>query len=257
MAEAKDRTLRPMADDSGIRFQVDGTVATLTFDRPERLNAFDGPMIERAIECLESVIADATVGAVIITGAGRGFCAGGDLQLIQSSAGTIRDVDGQIASMRQLEVFTELLHCMPKVTIAAINGPCAGAGLSFAAAVDLRYAAASAVFAAGFLKAGQTGDYGISWSLPRLIGAGRARELLLVGDRIDASTAHHYGLVSAVFPDAELIPAVTAIAERIAAAPASALALLKQNLVDSETSDLSGALDHEAGRLIRNLAGQG
>jgi 2-(1,2-epoxy-1,2-dihydrophenyl)acetyl-CoA isomerase len=243
--------------DSGIRFEIDAGMATLTFDRPDRLNAFDGPMIERAIECLLSVVDDPTVGAVILSGAGRGFCAGGDLRLIEASTVVPADLDRQVASMRQLERFTELLHTMAKVTIAAINGPCAGAGLSFACAVDLRYAATSALFAAGFLKAGQTGDYGITWTLPRLIGAARARELLLVGDRIDASTAERYGLVSAVFADHELIPEVRAIAARITAAPPRALALLKQNLIDSETSDLPTALDNEARRLIGNLADQG
>ena len=246
-----------MTADSGIRFEVDGTVALLTFDRPERLNAFDGPMIERAVECLLSVMDDRSVGAVVLTGAGRGFCAGGDLRLIDaSSTSGISDIDQQIASMRDLERFTELLHTMPKVTIAAINGPCAGAGLSFAAAADLRYAAETAVFAGGFLKAGQTGDYGISWTLSRLIGASRAREMLLLGSRVDAATAERYGLVSAVLPGEELLPRVMDIARQISAAPSQALAFLKQNLVDSETSTLAAALDHEADRLIRNIASQ-
>jgi 2-(1,2-epoxy-1,2-dihydrophenyl)acetyl-CoA isomerase len=247
-----------MTADSGIRFEVDGAVATLTFDRPDRLNAFDGPMIERAIECLLSVVDDRSVGAVVLTGAGRGFCAGGDLRVIAASAaaGLPADLSQQVASMRELERFTELLHTMPKATIAAINGPCAGAGLSFAAAVDLRYASSSAVFATGFIKAGLTGDYGITWTLPRLIGAARARELLLLGERIDAATAERYGLVSAVYPDDELLPRVIEIARGIASTPGDAVALLKQNLVESETSDLAGALDHEADRLIRAVAGQ-
>jgi len=247
-----------MTSDSGIRFEVDGPAATLTFDRPDRLNAFDAPMIERAIECLLSAADDDSVRAVILTGAGRGFCAGGDLNVIGASAAAEgpADLDGQVASMRQLERFTELLHTMPKVTIAAINGPCAGAGLSFAAAVDLRYAATTAVFATGFIKAGLTGDYGISWTLPRLIGAARAREMLLLGDRVDAETALGYGLVSAVYPGEELLARVQEIVARIAAIPGTAMALLKQNLVDSETSDLPTALDNEAVRLIGTIASQ-
>jgi 2-(1,2-epoxy-1,2-dihydrophenyl)acetyl-CoA isomerase len=247
-----------MSADSGIQFDVVGAVATLTFDRPDRLNAFDGPMITAGVDALSSVVDDYSVRAVVLTGAGRGFCAGGDLRIINASAASTEplNVDEQIASMRQLERFSELLHTMPQVTIAAINGPCAGAGLSFAAAVDLRYAAPAAIFAGGFLKAGQTGDYGITWSLPRLIGAARARELLLVGDRIDAATAERYGLVTAVFPAEELLERVGEIARRIAASPGNALALLKQNLVDSEASSLASALDHEAQRLIGNIASQ-
>jgi 2-(1,2-epoxy-1,2-dihydrophenyl)acetyl-CoA isomerase len=244
-----------------VLYDIDGPIATLTLNRPERMNTMNAALLEDALEAIERAADDERVRVLILTGNGRAFCAGGDLEAM--AEGTVPGVDGGPAvgaAITQLRTYmrtSQLLHDMPKVTIAAINGPCAGAGLSFACAVDLRYSAASAIFAGGFLKAGQTGDYGISWTLPRLIGSARARELLLLGDRIDASTAERYGLVNQVFADEELTTRVRELAERIAAAPAAALVLLKQNLVDSEQGPLANALDREAVRLIGNMAGQG
>jgi 2-(1,2-epoxy-1,2-dihydrophenyl)acetyl-CoA isomerase len=240
-----------------IRYEVDDHVATLTLDRPERLNAIDLEVVDAVGRSLEQAADDPDVRVLIFTGAGRAFCAGGDLKRIDDAASadgvwSQAPVDERVAAVRALERTSELLHCMPKVTIAAVNGPCAGAGLSWACAADLRYAASSAVFTTAFVHAGQTGDYGGTWTLPRLVGAGKARELYLLGDRIDAAAAERIGLVSAVVDDAELMARVGAVALRLAAGPPLVLAAIKANLNDGEVLGFGELLDREAERLVRN-----
>ncbi len=154
--------------------------------------------------------------------------------------------------MLQLTRASTLLHEMPKVTIAAVNGPCAGAGLSLACAADLRIAAESAVFATAFLRAGQTGDYGGTWLLPRLVGPGKARELFFLGDRIDAEEAVRIGLVNRVVPDEDLLPVAQAVAEQVAAAAPLTLAGLKANLNDADYLRLDDLMRAEAVRFTRN-----
>jgi 2-(1,2-epoxy-1,2-dihydrophenyl)acetyl-CoA isomerase len=201
-----------------LRYDVDGSVATMTLDRPDRLNALDTALVEAVLGRLEQTAQDRDVRVLVLTGAGRAFCAGGDL----------------------------------KATIAAVNGPCAGAGLSWACAADLRYAAPSAVFTTAFVHAGQSGDYGGTWTLPRIIGSGRARELFLLGDRIDAEEAARIGLVNAVVPQDELLGHVRAIADRIASSAPLAVAAIKGNLNDGERHDLAGLLDRESERFAVN-----
>src|SRR6202034_561521 len=159
----------------------EGPLAIVRFNRPDRLNAFDTDVIRALVAQLERLAEDPSIRAVILTGTGRGFCAGGDLHALEAgSSGTSRpprEEEQQVERMLFTTRASLLLHEMPKVTIAAVNGPCAGAGLSLACAADLRVAAQSAVFATAFLRAGQTGDYGGTWLLPRLVGPGKAREL--------------------------------------------------------------------------------
>jgi 2-(1,2-epoxy-1,2-dihydrophenyl)acetyl-CoA isomerase len=143
---------------------------------------------------------------------------------------------------------SELLHTMPAITVAAVNGPCAGAGLSFACACDLRYAAQSAVFVSAFLRVGSSGDHGSAWVLTRAVGPAKARELLLLGDRIDAVEADRIGLVSEVVDDDALANHVDRIAARLAAMPPHAARLMKQNLDDAITLPLVDYLDAETAR---------
>jgi 2-(1,2-epoxy-1,2-dihydrophenyl)acetyl-CoA isomerase len=164
-------------------------------------------------------------------------------------AGTIED---RVASMRSLVRVTELLSGMPKVTIAAVNGPCAGAGLSWACACDIRYAAASAIFTTAFVAVGQTGDYGCTWTLPRIIGRGPARELLLTAERFDARRAERIGLVSAVLPDEDLLAHAKAVAAEAAARSPLAVAGMKANLDDAENLTLAGLLQRESERFVAN-----
>lgn len=227
-------------------------VTTITLNRPDRLNAIDGELVEALREALEAAASDPAVRVVVLTGAGRGFCAGGDLKAMAERERAAATVAESIAEMRGLHRTTELLRGMPKPTIAAVNGPCAGAGLSWACAADLRYAAASAVFTTAFARAGQTGDYGGTWLLPRLVGETRARELYLLAERIGAAEAERIGLVNAVVADDALHAHVAAVAARLAAAAPLALAGIKANLNDAGQVSLPALLDLEAERQVLN-----
>jgi 2-(1,2-epoxy-1,2-dihydrophenyl)acetyl-CoA isomerase len=192
------------------------------------------------------------VRVVILTGAGRGFCAGGDLSAGEGG-GVLsgKAIERDVGRLRQYMQSSRLLHEMPKPTIAAINGPCAGAGLSWACAVDLRYAAASAKFSTAFLTAGLSGDFGGTWTLPRIVGPAKARELYLLAERFDAREAERIGLVSRVVADDELMPYVRSVAERLRAAAPLALRAIKENLNDALEVGFAEMLDREPGRHVR------
>ena len=221
-------------------------VATLTLNRPDRLNAMGGEILPLVLSELERLAADAAVSVVVLTGAGRGFCVGGDLSGDLPRELRVPELEGATAALRALMRSAELLREMPQVTIAAINGPCAGAGLAWACACDLRYAAASARFATAFVDAGLSGDFGGSWTLPRIVGPGKARELYLLSDRFGAEEALRIGLVAKVVPDAELMPAVRGVAERLRKKAPLALRAIKQNLAAAEHASFAEALDREA-----------
>lgn len=229
---------------------VNGSVATVTLDRPDRLNAFTGEGIVQLRSVLVELAEDRGVRAVVLTGAGRAFCAGGDLQAMSDGFGGTGDQE--LPPMRRLVEVVELLHHMPKVTIAAVNGACAGAGLSFAAACDLRVAAPGAVFTTAFAKVGQSGDYGSAWFLTRLVGRPRAAMMLFLSDRFDATTALAAGLVQEVADDA--LDRAHELAQQVAALAPLTIAAIKENLDDAQDSALSPYLDHECDRFLRTLA---
>jgi 2-(1,2-epoxy-1,2-dihydrophenyl)acetyl-CoA isomerase len=222
-------------------------VATLTLNRPERLNAMSGQMIEALLEALSRLSEDPAVGAVILRGAGRGFCAGGDVKAM--AAGT--EMPGTTLEERaqglraQMEV-SRLLHEMPKPTIAMVRGPAAGAGLSIALACDLRIAGDSARFGTAFARVGYSGDFGGSFFLTQLVGTAKARELYYTADLIDAQQALALGLINRVVPDARLEEETHALATRIASGPRIALRYMKRNLNAAETGTLKDLLDLEA-----------
>jgi 2-(1,2-epoxy-1,2-dihydrophenyl)acetyl-CoA isomerase len=236
-----------------VRFEVSGPVATVRLNRPDRLNAMTEELIGGVLACLEQATADDAIRAVVLTGAGRGFCAGGDLGAMGEFAG-LRTEEASRAELRRLHRTTELLHEMPKVTIAAVNGPCAGAGLSWACACDLRIAAESAVFRTAFLSAGLTGDFGGTWSLTRLVGAGRARHLFFLNEKLSAASAAAIGLVGEVVPDGALMGRVADIASGLAQAPPHVVAGIKQNLNDAQELGLHALLNAEADRQVRAAA---
>ena len=236
-----------------VRFEVSGPVATITLNRPDRLNAMTEELIGGVLACLEQAAADDAIRAVVLTGAGRGFCAGGDLGAMGEFAGP-RTEEASRAELRRLHRTTELLHEMPKATIAAVNGPCAGAGLSWACACDLRIAAESAVFRTAFLSAGLTGDFGGTWSLTRLVGAGRARHLFFLNEKLSAASAAAIGLVGEVVPDGALMGRVADIASALAQAPPHVVAGIKQNLNDAQELGLHALLNAEADRQVRAAA---
>ena len=238
-----------MADE--LLYDVCDGVATVTMNRPDRLNAQNVALFELGLTLLDRAAADDAVRVVVLTGAGRGFCAGGDLG--QMDDAEARPVPAKVRQLRELTRTSQLLHEMPKVTIAAVNGACAGGGMSWAMACDLRYAAASARFATAFVNAGLSGDFGMTWFLPRAVGSARARELLFFGDVLGAEDARALGVVNDVFPDDQLLGEVTARAARLAAKAPLALAGLKANLNDAEQLDLARHLDVESERLVGTM----
>ena len=224
---------------------VTDRVATLTLNRPDRLNALSTPMMDGLLEALPRLAADPQIAVVVLTGAGRGFCAGGDVKSMAEGS-SLMGVSDAVQRLRAKMDVSRLLHEIPKPTIAMVNGPAAGAGLAMALACDLRVAAESARFITAFVKVGFSGDFGGSYFLSKLVGTGRARELYYTGEPLDAKRALALGVVNAVVPDAELLEATMALAKRLAAGPSIALGLMKRNFNAAESGTLSELLDLEA-----------
>lgn len=229
---------------------ADEFVATVTLNRPDRLNAFTGHDIVQFRSLLSDLARDRDVRAVVLTGAGTAFCAGGDVRAMSADTGAGSTDD--LPPMRELVEVVELLHQMPKVTIAAINGACAGAGLSFAAACDLRVANQSAVFNTAFASVGQSGDYGSAWFLTRLVGRSRAAMMLFLSDRFDGVMAADTGFVQEIAVDA--LDRAQELARQIASLAPLTIAAIKENLNDTEGSTLSTYLDNECDRFLTTLA---
>jgi 2-(1,2-epoxy-1,2-dihydrophenyl)acetyl-CoA isomerase len=219
-------------------------IAWLTLNRPDRLNAFSPAMLLALREALQRVRSDAAVGVVVITGAGRGFCAGGDVKTMPERAE--QGFEERVEGLRRMHQLPMLLRTMPKVVIAMVNGPAVGAGLGLAMACDLRIAGRSARFGTGFAGVGYSGDFGGSWTLTRLVGTAKARELYFLGEIIDAETARSLGLVSRVVEDDALHEVTAALARRIAEGPRIAYGYMKRNLFAAETEPLAAVLEMEA-----------
>lgn len=236
-------------------FDAGSGVVTLTLNRPERLNALTFATYTELRDAFDALGADVSVRAVVLTGVGRGFCSGGD----------VLDIIGALVDRpaHELLAFTRLtcdliraVRQCPKPVVAAVNGIAAGAGAVVAAACDIRIVAESARFAFLFTRVGLSGaDMGAAWLLPRLVGLGRATELLMTGDAIDAAEAHRIGLANAVVDDVNLLRAATDLAARLAQGPASALADTKQALDDEASLTLDQALHAEATRQAALMQG--
>jgi len=224
-------------------------VATLLFNRPAQLNAVTAPMFESLLERCARIAADPAVGALVLAGAGRAFCAGGDVhEMTNRAAETPEDA---VRTLRRRMEVARLLHEMPKPTIARIQGPAAGAGFCLALACDLRIAGPAASFTLAFGRIGYAGDYGGSYFLPRLVGPAKARELYFTSARIGAEEALALGIVNRIVPDAALAAEVATLATSLAAGPRVALAQMKRNLERAEAGDLAAVLDSEAEGQIR------
>ena len=253
-----------------VLYEASDGVATVTLNRPHRLNAIGDDLLDRLLDTLERVASDDDVRAMVLTGAGRGFCPGADVaSLAGASDASTPDPDPdpesdpdadapvpfqtQVGRTRRWMRIPELLWGMSKPTIAAVNGACAGAGLSWAMACDLRFAARSAVFRTAFVGVGASGDYGLAWTLPRVVGWGRARELLFLNAKVSADEARSLGMVAAVYDDDALLPAVQAVARELARVQRVGLRGLKQNLLDAEAMSLAEQLNVESERLMRSL----
>jgi 2-(1,2-epoxy-1,2-dihydrophenyl)acetyl-CoA isomerase len=223
---------------------VEDGVAILTLNRPENLNALSEDIRLGLLDSLSRLGADTSVGCIVLTGAGRGFCAGGDVKTMGGRSAKV--FEERAAGIAQSGRIPMLMHTSPKPIIGMINGVAVGAGLSMAAACDIRIAARSARFGTGFIKIGLSGDWGGTWTLTRLVGTAKARELFFTGDMIDAEEAHRIGLVNKVVDDGDLAAATMTLAHRIAAMPHVALGYTKRNLAVAETGDFATSLDMEA-----------
>ncbi len=224
--------------------QQDGAVVTLTLNRPDRLNAIVPELSAALLEALGRIGQDGSIGAVVLTGAGRGFCAGGDVQGMGGRAElALADRTRQLRGWAEI---SRLLSEIPQVTICALNGVAAGAGLSLALACDLRIAAESARLTTAFLRMGLCSDLGGAFFLRRLVGTAKAKELFLMGDMIGAAEAQRLGLASRVVPDADLAAEAALLAKRLAEGPRVAHGYLKRVLHAAETDSLAEWLEIEA-----------
>ncbi len=221
-----------------------GAVVTITFDRPDSLNALNTDLRQDLLATLTDIAADDSVRAVVLTGAGRGFCVGHDLgeHLDALRAGETL----QMILAEQYNPIVLALATMGKPVIAAVNGPAAGAGAGLAFACDLRLASTRASFLLAFANVGLGLDSGTSWTLPRLIGGARARALSLLAEPVAADAALEMGAVNAVVEPEHLLPAALELAQRLADGPTLAFAGIKAALDYAAGSSLADALANEA-----------
>ncbi|RYF81070.1 MAG: enoyl-CoA hydratase [Comamonadaceae bacterium] len=229
----------------------DGGLLTLTLNRPERLNALTPGMTDDLLAALRRAAIDPEVRAVVLTGAGRGFCAGGDVKSMAAAEGAAATPEARTAQLREHMECARLLREMPKPTVAVARGACAGAGLSLALACDLLLASDTLKMTSAFAKVGLSGDFGSTYFLTQLLGP-RARAFALLSPVLKADEALQMGLVTRVVPDAALEDEGRALALQLAQGPTLTLGHIKSNLNAAEQgATLSQALDHEAVRHIR------
>lgn len=229
--------------------EQDGIV-TITLNRPEKLNAFVGHMRRDLAEALEHAAADRSVRVVVITGAGRGFCAGGDVEYM-----------AELISREDTEEFTRTLGAarrvvttireMTKPVVASINGPAAGAGFNLALVCDLRIASSTATFSQSFVKLGLHPDWGGTYFLPRIVPPSKACELFFLGDAIDAAEALRLGIVNRVVAPEDLTEETRNVAQRLRDAPAVSIAAAKHAVYMSDSASLDQMLQYESEAQLR------
>jgi 2-(1,2-epoxy-1,2-dihydrophenyl)acetyl-CoA isomerase len=226
-------------------------VATLTFNRPDRLNALSRDLIVQSIETLKKWGADPEVGAIVVTGTGRAFCAGGDVSMMASEADAAMTLEQRIDGLRQMQELSWLLYNLPKVTIAAVNGFAMGAGLGVCLACDLRIASDQAKLGTAYAKVGYGGDFGTTWLLTHYAGMPKAKELFFLGDVLEAPDALQLGLLNRVVPHENLLSHVSEIASRVAQGPLTSFRYMKANVNLAATTDFRAMLDREAETHLR------
>ena len=231
-------------------------VATLTLNRPESRNALTPEMMAGLKEALPRLAADSAVRVVVLTGAGRAFCAGGDVKrfaAVSSGAQRAAAFEERVHDLRSRMEVSRFLHEMPKPTLAVIPGPAAGAGLSLALACDLRIAAEDAKLTTAFSKVGLSGDFGGSYFLTYLVGAAKARELYFTGRVLLGQEALALGIVNRVTTTEDLEQEANRYAAELAALPTLAVGYMKKNLNAALKGSLSDVLDGEAIHMIRTF----
>jgi len=236
-----------------ILYAVGNNILTITLNRPDKLNAMTPLLLSELKEAFQQADADPTVRVVILTGAGRGFCAGADL----AAASELMMKGGFSYEENLNATYNPLILTMQRLQkpiIAAVNGVAAGAGMSLALACDIRIAAESASFLQAFVKIGLIPDSGSTWMLPRLIGMTKALELMLTGQKVTAAEALTLGMINQVVLDAALVSTVQNMAQQFAAAPTKAIGLIKQAMSFAMTSTLEAAMKNEAA--LQGIAGK-
>ena len=227
--------------------EVHGRAAVLTLNRPEARNALSDTLTPALRRMIKAVAEDPEIGALMITGAGAAFCAGGDVKGMGTAKKRERTAEEAALDLKQRQrTLTGALVGLRIPTIAALPGPAAGAGMAIALACDMRIAARSAFLTTGYVNVALSGDYGINWLLTRIVGTARARELMFTGVRVDAESAERIGLVNRVVEDDELQDAALTLARQLADGPGRALSLIKDNLDFALEHDFLSALDREA-----------
>ncbi len=219
-------------------------VATLVLNRPERLNAINDGLVEGLMNALDSVERDRDVRVAVITGAGRGFCAGGDIDhMIELKTGF------HSAAFRGFleagHMLVRKLRTLPKPVLASVNGPAAGGGVSLALACDLRIASEQATFTQAFIKLGLHPDWGGTFNLPRLVGMGRALESFWLGEPVTAAEGKRLGMINFLVPHESLADETAQLAARLAAAPPLPMALMKQDFYERIHKEFERVMDHE------------
>jgi enoyl-CoA hydratase/carnithine racemase len=236
-----------------VLYEVKDRIATLTFNRPDRLNAFTGEMEAGLRQAMENAVRDEAVRVIVLTGAGRGFCAGADMERLSGAAGSggsslprqapkPLDLGGETRSDFQQRY--SYFPAIPKPVIAAINGPVAGLGLVFACYCDMRLAGSEAVFTTAFSRRGLIAEYGLAWLLPRLVGPAHAFDLLLSARRVSAAEAERIGLVNRTVPQAELMSIVRDYANELASAVSPrSMRVMKRQLWDGMLTGLRESIE--------------
>ena len=243
-----------MTDYKSLIYEVKDAIATLTLNRPERLNALGGTLRDDLHDAVLRASSDADVRVIVVTGAGKGFCSGGDVKAMNDvkEGRAERPLIDKVAPLRDRVLLA--MRDAPQPVIAAVNGAAAGAGMNLALGCDIRLASTAAKFAQAFVKRGLHPDWGGTYFLPRIVGMAKACELIFTGEIIDAQTALGLGIVSAVHPPEELMPATYELARKIAAGPPIAIRLAKRALYHGLDVDLRSALEFET--FAQNIASE-
>lgn len=240
-----------MANYSDILYSVDAGVATITLNRPDRLNAWCASLDADVRAGMREASDDPAVRVIILTGAGRGFCAGADMNVLQgiqdgdtSKRAVAPDVAWDASAHPDFQKQYTWFPAVPKPIIGAINGPCAGLGMVIALYTDIRFASDLAVFSTAFSRRGLIAEHGVSWLLPRLVGMANAADLLFSARRVEAAEAKALGLVNRVIPHAEFMAEVQAYARMLATevSPRS-LGVMKREIWNAQLSGLGEAVD--------------
>ena len=232
-----------------INIDVQDRVATITFNRPDKLNALNAELLSASMEALRGWSKDPDIGAIVITGAGRAFCAGGDVSAMAQPSEQSHEQN--IDRLREMQELSWLLYNIPKATVASVNGFAMGAGLGICLACDLRISSDQAKFGTAYAKVGFGGDFGTTWLLTHYVGAPKAKELLFLAEMIDAAEAHRLGLVNRVVPHDQLAAATQTIASQIAQGPLTSYRYMKANINLATHTDFRTLLDREAETHLR------